>query len=375
MVKLRETLFFHIDGSIRDRHGRIKVAANAKMDQNLVNSLQRELNNDMAGGAGELFNDAAGYEIPITTLTQISRKITTQKYYDAKISDYVPVVVGEGAFSRALMTYKTGLNTTDFDSGLIRTGANTAATMADIQIEGDIVPIQNWKKALTYDIFELEEAGKTQVVNLISAKQEALKKTYDLGLIQKAFIGTTAQGNSFTGLVNHDMTLPYHVPVDAGVTIPVSISSMDAIQINTLVGALIKQYRIATGFTAYPDKFIIPTSDWFGLSELLDPRYPLADSSRYAVLIKAFRQQTKNPKFEIIDTPYVQAGFEKNGLLKDRYILTVNDPTSIKMLMPVPYTTTLPGTKNGMDWESVAYAQFSPVQFLRPAETQYFDLP
>ena len=47
----------------------------------LANSLERKLN-------------ALGYEIPITTLTTIMKKITEQKFFEVAPADYLPLRVG-----------------------------------------------------------------------------------------------------------------------------------------------------------------------------------------------------------------------------------------------------------------------------------------
>ena len=48
-----------------------------------------------------------GYEIDITTLTTIMKKISEQKFYEIPFADYVPVRVGEGAWSSQLTTYRS----------------------------------------------------------------------------------------------------------------------------------------------------------------------------------------------------------------------------------------------------------------------------
>ena len=78
--------------------------------------------------ARELKNAAigdSGYEQQITTLTGIKARVTKQTFYDLNgktIQDYIPVVVGENAFTEEIMTWLDFQLSPDFESGLIDTG-------------------------------------------------------------------------------------------------------------------------------------------------------------------------------------------------------------------------------------------------------------
>src|SRR5277367_1715221 len=68
--------------------------------------------------------NSLGYEINITTLTTIIKKITEQKFFEIAPADYLPVRVGEGAWSSNLVTYREFNLVDDFSTGVINTGAN-----------------------------------------------------------------------------------------------------------------------------------------------------------------------------------------------------------------------------------------------------------
>ena len=70
----------------------------------------------------QLICNDLGFEIDITTLTTISKKITEQKFYQIPFADYLPVRVGEGAFSSNLVTYRSFNLADDFATGIINTG-------------------------------------------------------------------------------------------------------------------------------------------------------------------------------------------------------------------------------------------------------------
>jgi len=54
----------------------------------------------------DIKTNSLGFKIDIDTLTGIKQKITSQIFYEIRPSDYLPVVVGENAFSEDLLTYK-----------------------------------------------------------------------------------------------------------------------------------------------------------------------------------------------------------------------------------------------------------------------------
>ena len=361
-------------------NGKTLIPANRDTNGNLI-SMNRssQLGKDLTNALKtELTNDVGGYQIPIDTLTQIAREVTTQVFYSVPITEYLPVVIGQGAFSQSLLTFKTGSTGNQFKQNIFRSGQNSSLTQANTQIQGDTIEILNFAQGMTYSLVEMKQAAMYGNFDLIAAKEEARKTVYDQGLIQTAFLGVPEFGQGFYGLVNQDMTQPDRVPVDAGVTINKPIGTMNELEINALVGALIYKYYSNTGFSKLPSRFIIPTSDYFTLQEYINPAFPLADSQRINILLKAFKSQTGNEKFEIKHTIYCQKTESdkiNGGLAKDRYILTVDDPKSLKMLLPVPYTVTLANTINGYEWQNAAYGQFSTVQLLRGKETQYYDLP
>ena len=341
---------------------------NIPIGQNLMNALRAELTNDVGG-----------YQIPIDTLTQIAREITTQTFYgsDKKITDYVPVVVGQGAFSQSLLTFKTGSTSNQFKQNIFRSGQNSTLTQANTQIEAVTLPILNFAQGMTYSMFEMKQAALFGNFDVIAAKEESRKVAYDQGILQVAFVGLPEDG--IYGFVNQPTsTIQYAVAPDEGTTIPVPISTMTADQINNLVINLIQTYYKNTGYTRFPDSFTIPTFDYLGLPAYINPEFPLENSSRMKILDEAFKKQTGNPNFKIKHTIYCQPS-QANAigatLTSNRYILSVDDPRSLKMLLPVPYTVTLANTVDGFSWQNAAYGQFSGVQLLKPAETQYFDTP
>src|SRR5574343_949928 len=89
------------------------IVLNAQ-EQYHADFMQRQVN--------ERFGNSLGYEIPITTLTTIMKKITEQKFFEVMPADYLPVRVGEGAWSSFLTTYRSFDVAGSFEDGIINTG-------------------------------------------------------------------------------------------------------------------------------------------------------------------------------------------------------------------------------------------------------------
>ena len=88
--------------------------------------------------------NAAGFKVDITTLTDIKAEVTQQKFYQVAPSDFMPVVVGEGAWADELLTYKAGSVSDQFEAGLISAGAPSMArdSMVETEIEAIKIPGQ-----------------------------------------------------------------------------------------------------------------------------------------------------------------------------------------------------------------------------------------
>ena len=364
MGKLLQGLAFCADGTVRSRYS---GAVLRQKGEELFNSIEmRDKFQD------ELNNDYGGYQIPIDTLTQIAREISMQKFYDIKVSDFLPVVVGQGAFSQSLLTYKVGSSGNQFKQNIFRSGQNSALPQANTQIQGSVLEIFNYAEGLTYNLFEMEQASRYGNFDLIEAKERARKQTYDQGFIQTAFYGIPEFGAGFYGLLNQPLGSMFDSVAPDTTTLPTSISKMTATQINTLVGTWIYKYYSNTGFTTFPKKLIMPQSDFQGLFEYINPDFPLDKSTRFDVLMNAFKGQTGNANFKIIPTIYCSASQSFGTHTADVYVLLNDEVKSLKMLLPVPYTTTLPGSVDGFSWQNAAYGQMSGVQLVMPKETQYF---
>jgi len=329
--------------------------------ENAVSRLQNDVNK---------IANASGFKVDIDTLTEIKAEVVKQKFYEVAPSSFMPVVVGEGAWADELLTYKSGSVSDPFESGLIAAGSSNAArdSMSETAIEALKVPVKYWKRAITYNLVELNQATRSGNWSLIEAKEEARFKSWQLGIQKIAFLGLDQPG--VDGLLTQsDVT-------SNTALITKKISDMNASEFQALLAGLFGAYNVNSDSTAMPDTFVIPTDDYLGLVSSVDETYPL--KSRLERLSEAGKLATMNPSFEVVPLAYAQAAknaeFLGGGSGLNRYILYIrSDRQSLRMDVPVDYTQTITDTVSGFDYSSVAYGGFTGCKAYRPAEMLYFD--
>ena len=305
--------------------------------------------------------NAMGIDIPITTLTTAIKSVAEQKFYKIAPADYMPVVVGEGAFSTNLLKYTSFNMGGDFEQGLIHTSThNSQLAQADAGVEGVQIPVINWAKGLSWNLFEVQQAAKTGNWDLITEKEKARKTNWDLGIQKAAFLGVASVGAK--GLLNQTTVTSNTTAITKPIT------AMSAAEYQAFVGSVYAAYRANSNYTAEPDTFIIPESDYNGLASAVDPNFPIMSKLEY--LKKAFREVVGS---EVAIKKLAYADVAQSGLAVQRYVLLHKDADSLAMNIPVDYTATLANSINGFHWENAAYGQFTGVKVFRPAEVLYFD--
>lgn len=333
---------------------------NSKGEKVMLNARETAVARALEIEKSEYLN-ALGIDIPITTLTTAIKSVSEQKFYKIAPADYMPVVVGEGAFSTNLLKYTSFNMGGDFEQGLIHTSTHNAQlAQADAGVEGVQIPVINWAKGLSWNLFEVQQAAKTGNWDLITEKEKARKTNWDLGIQKAAFLGVASVGAK--GLLNQD-----GVTSDI-TTITKPIKAMSAAEYQAFVGSIYAAYREHCDYTAEPDVFIIPESDYNGLAAAVDPNFPIKTKLEY--LKDAFRLIVGH-EVEIKKLAYADAA--RSGLAVQRYVLLHKDADSLAMNIPVDYTATLANSINGFHWENAAYGQFTGVKVFRPKEVLYFD--
>jgi hypothetical protein len=305
--------------------------------------------------------NALGLEIDITTLTTIMKKVTEQKFFQIAPADYMPVRVGEGAWSTNLVTYRSFQLGDDFATGVINTGGNNGKlATADAGVDSVMVKVANWAKSIGWSLFDLEMAAKAGNWDLVTSKEKARKRNWDLGIQKVAFLGLEGD-SAVKGLLNQ-----------AGITentslITKPISSMTTAELKAFTAAIIEAYRSNCARTAWPTHFIIPESDFNGLASQASPDFPI--KSTLAVLEETFALITRNKDSKILPLAYSDAAY--NTLSKQMYVLLNSEEESIRMDIPVDYTNTLANSVDNFSFQNVGYGQFTGVMAYRPAELLY----
>lgn len=325
----------------------------------LASGLQRRYDSEL--------KNALGFEIDITTLTSISKRVVEQKFFEFSISDYLPIRVGEGAWSSEILTYRSFALGGDFSTGVINTGSNDSRlASASAGVDAVRVPVKNWAMEINWSFMDLQQAARAGNWDLVTAQERARKKLWDLGIQRTAFLGLDGNANVKGLLTQTDVNSNTSI-------ITKKISSMTAAEFAAFVQAIIGAYRVNNHYTAMPNAFIIPESDFTGLAAPVSETYPM--NTKFDYLLQVFRMITGKPDFKILKLAYADQANNAtvSGLNKNRYTLLNIDEDTVRMDIPVDYTNTMQNTINGFHFQNVGYGQFSGVQAYRPLEVLYFD--
>jgi hypothetical protein len=352
-----------IYSTIKNSKGEYPIITLTPKEKYHANYMQRIVN--------ERFGNALGYEVNITTLTTIVKRITEQKFFEVAPADFLPIKVGEGTWSSNLTTYRSFQIADEFETGIINTGGNNSRLASgDAGVDALNIKVNNWAKAVGWSIFDLELAAKSGNWDLVAAKERTRKTNWDLGIQRVAFLGARGQngaGGSCLGLLNQ-----------AGITFNTTlitqfISSMSYTALAAFQQGIIKVYRQNCNYTAFPTHFIIPEDDYNGLVAQSSPEFPL--KSTLQLLEEGFQVITRNKNFKILPLAYcsaANAGGALNPLAATaQYVLLKYDEESVRMDIPLDYTNTLANSLDNFSFQNAGYGQFTGVLAYRPLEMLY----
>lgn len=317
---------------------------------------------------GDSVETATGYQIVIDTLTYIKKQVTEQKFYEVAPGDFIPVVVGDGAFSQNILTNRTFSVSDDFEAGVINSGsADARLSMADMAVDGVNMKVRNWAKAIAYTIFDVEMALRANSWDPIMQKHKARKKNWDLGIQQIAFLGSKTD-TAVPGLLTAT-----GINTNTSV-ITKLISTMTAAELQAFVSTLIGTYFTNTNSTAMPDTFVVPYQDFLGLQVLTPGTVGTYPVPLIKYLEDAFKGATRNSSFKILPLAYCDAAVNNSlrGINKNIYMLYRQDSETLRMDIPVDYTTTQANTLNNFTFQDVSYAQYTGLGIYRNLEVLKF---
>lgn len=346
---------------------KIKLSAAEYAHAQAVQADYERIHGPRLKNSGRVKN-SLGYEVQITTLTAISKDVSEQKFYEIAPAEYIPVIVGEGAWNTNLTTFRSFDAAGGFADGIVNTAGQTSRlASADAGVDALNIKILNWAKSLEYSIMDLEFAARQGNWDLVSAKEKARKRNWDLGIQHTAFLGLPGSNGECLGLLNQPA-----VNVNTSlITKPLSV--MTPAELKTFQAAVLNEYRENNQRTAWPDRFVIPESDYLGLASQASDDFPI--KSTLQLLEEAFKTTTRNDGFKILPLAYGDAAYHADVSAiagKQCYALYRYDEESMKMTIPVDYTNTLANSVNNFQFQNVGYGQFTGLQMLRPLETLYF---
>lgn len=304
----------------------------------------------------------AGYDVDVTTLTTIMKSVIDQKFFEVAPADFMPIKVGEGAWSQQLTTFRSFTLGDGFETGVMNTGSNNSKmASANVQIDAVNVPVKNWGKQIGWSLFDMQFASKSGNWDLVTALEKSRKRNWDLGIQQLAFLGLTGDSTNVPGLFGQS-----DVTEDTS-TISKFIYSTSSAEFYTLCTAIYEAYRYNCKYTAKPTHFVIPEKDFNGLAAPYDTAFPL--KTKLIVMQELFATLTGNKDFKILPIAYAN---KANHGTKNFYTLLNYDEDSLRMDIPVPYTNTLANSTDNFNFQNVGYGQFTPVKAYRPREMLYF---
>lgn len=350
----------------------MKQTAQEIQKQSMSRHNARSLNGlTVRNATGDIDQTTLGYQIAVDTLTFIKKQITEQKFYEVSPADYVPIAVGDGAFSQSILTNLTVSTSRDFESGIIgQAGNNDRLESADSAISSKTVQVMNWAKAVGYSVFEIEQALQANNWDIIESKHRARKKNWDLGIQKMTFLGLVSDQTNFPGL----LTQPSSGVNSDTTTLTATISSLSASGFAAFVQAVVASYQSNCAYTAMPTHFVIPQDDWLGLAAPVSAQYPF--NSKLEYLRKAFSEIVPGGVKilpSIYGIPTYNSSVVNAGTGLHRYAMYRYDAESIRMDIPVDYTVTQPNTLNNFQFQDAGYGQATGVGVYRGLEILYFD--
>jgi hypothetical protein len=337
------------------------------LEQRICNEIQRRVN-------------ALGMEVNITTLTTLMKKVSEQKFFEIQPSRYMPVVVGEGAWSTNLVTYRSFLVGDSFTKGLINLGGNNGRlAVVNAAVDTVTTKVYNWATEIGWTLMELEVASKAGNWDLVTNLEESRKKAWDLGIQQIAFLGMPGF-NGVGGAPAQCMGLLNQPGITINTTaLAGPLTQMSVTDYSTFLGKILQIFRTNCVSSAWPNRFAIPESDYLGMCTPSSPQFPL--KSKLQVMEEALQIMTGfdgkdgRGKFEILPCKYGDGAFAGSfggDSANEVYALYNYDEKSFRLNIPVDYTTSLANSLNNVQFQNGAWGQFTGLTALRPLEMVYF---
>ncbi len=324
-----------------------------------------------------IIKNALGLEVPITTFTGIIKRVSEQKFYEVSPIDFIPIIEGENPWTTNITSFRDFDVAGDFEDGYLNTSAgNSDVPMVDAGLDPINRRVLTWAKGIKYDVFKMNYAAKFGNWDVVEKLQRSRKRNWDLGIQKVAFCGAkgfNGPGGQVCGLLNQSGAQVNTTRITK------ALSSMSTAEWSTFVGGVLADYQKGCNYTAMPNRFAIPLSDFLGLGKPLNPDFPLAGSSVINLIREIFKDMTGNKDFQVLPLKYgdhdvrdIETPSNATNYGKQVYALYNSDIDSMRMDVPVGYTSTVQNTTDGFTWQNIGYGSHTGLVLTRPAELMYF---
>lgn len=308
----------------------------------------------------KLVNDAGFGDIDVTLLTILERNVSQQKFYTVDPEKFVPFDKTQGGFADYITVLRSYANIdadlSTWDKGNDTDNARRAQVGA--KVESVALKVHNLDKMISYSMFELQQSMQTGIWNVVTEKERARKRDYDLAVQKAVLLGDA----DHKGLLNQAT-----VPTEHQTVLTKPISQMTAAEFKAFLASVFHTYVASTGYTAMPDTLAIPMSDFMGLGVAVDEQYPVFTTMKKR-LEDVFREVTGNANAEIVPLVYCEAKFN-NGVAK--YVLYRRDFDTLRVYQPFGYNVVQGATVDGINYQNTAWARISDVFVNREKEMLY----
>lgn len=316
------------------------------------------------------FTNDSSYQKTIDTLTYIRNKVIETKYYTIKnLPDYVDFDEGVGGLSEQIMTWVSSDVVGNFESGNFGGNVdNERVESADIFLSNKMFYRNKWKKGLSYNIIDIQQANQAQVINLIEKKEEARKRNWDLGIQKTIFLGSDVN-TKITGLLNNpDITFDT-------VSLTKKMAELTDQEFQAFCTTLPNLFWENSNKTAMFDTFIMPDSDFMALQMPASSTFPVKTRFQYLTeTLNTISRSYNGKDCNIMPCSYCNQQHNNvgaGGLGMNMYVLYKKDPDTLYYDMARDYTAMPFYTYNGFDFNNIAWGMYGGTNVLRPQELYY----
>ena len=273
----------------------------------------------------------SGFEQAIETTTQIVSGVVNTLYYELmgqKLSDFVKIEVGTGAYSTNLFQYASTYVGSPFKAGLIEPTASgiNADANSNIKIGSLSIPNNFWrmKYNVRQELIRMAERN-AETFSIIEENEKARKKTWDLGLQEATFKGL-GDGKSY-GLLNQP-----NVTVNTTL-MTAELDAMTDAQFQTFLANAAGVFAANSNGTIMFNRMLIPQKAYLALQQ----PYGAFGETRLSVLKRAF-QGIVGDDFKIVHATYCTGATAGGNASKGRYVFYNTNEDNLVMHLPKPYT-------------------------------------